>query len=166
MPDQMEPQAEPPPRIDPRMESLLDEALSPQSVEGGVPSDLTDRIVSATTDRITAGRRGVLAKIGPPLIRAFAATVIIASSVAIIHMLNGIVRNVDRIETIAESLAELQKYEYQPDSLDTQILQLAAQIDEFNSHDLWSANASSSVQDLLDFEWQLDHPGTTGSSQF
>ena len=154
------------PRIDPEMESLLDEALSPQSVPGEVPRDLTDRIVAATLDDLAAPRRGVVARIGPSLIRTVAAAVIIASSVAIILMLNGIVRNVDRMETITASLAELQKYEHHPDNLDTQILQLAAQINEFDGQELWSADASSPVQELLDFEWQLDHPGSTGTSQF
>ena len=50
---------------DPKLDSLLDEALSPFEIPGGIPNDLTERLVSATVGRLPGGAsRGVIGRIG------------------------------------------------------------------------------------------------------
>ena len=50
---------------DPKLDAMLDEALSPFEIPGGIPNDLTERLVSATAGRLPGqSPRGVVARIG------------------------------------------------------------------------------------------------------
>ena len=49
---------------DPELDALLDEALSPQSIPGGVPVDLTERIVARTEPLLRSRGDSVIARIG------------------------------------------------------------------------------------------------------
>jgi hypothetical protein len=64
---------------DPRLDALLDEALSPESVEGGLPAGLSDRIFAATSASLAPSRTrsGVLARIGFPTLSAIAAAILL-----------------------------------------------------------------------------------------
>lgn len=44
--------------LDPQFDALLDEAMSPFDVPGGVPADLSDRIVSATASHLPSVQHG------------------------------------------------------------------------------------------------------------
>lgn len=55
--------------LDPQFDALLDEAMSPFDVAGGVPADLSDRIVVATASHLPSVQQGdegdVVGRIGP-----------------------------------------------------------------------------------------------------
>jgi hypothetical protein len=55
------------------LENLLDEALAPQAVAGGLPEGLADRIAAATQPRLKASRT-VIGRIGPMRLGAALAT--------------------------------------------------------------------------------------------
>jgi len=73
-----------------RLESLLDEALSPVSVAGPMPAELNNRILAATRGELSHLRRksvpgmtGVLARIGPQWGSAIAAVWAVAISLGV-----------------------------------------------------------------------------------
>src|SRR5262245_57137761 len=68
--------------FDPKLESLLDEALAPEAIDGGVPRDLAARVFNATKDKLTR-RRTVLGRIGFGSWSAMAASWIIAGGLAV-----------------------------------------------------------------------------------
>ena len=70
-------------RFDEPLEALLDDALGPESVPGGVPADLTEKIVGATAPRL---RRGVLARIGRSTVWRVAAVAAIVCGAAALWM--------------------------------------------------------------------------------
>jgi hypothetical protein len=72
------------PRTDPALDALLDEAVS-----AGAPApdpQLAERIYRQTLPML--GRRPVLARIGPRLLRVAAAVAIVAGGVLAVSMLN------------------------------------------------------------------------------
>lgn len=71
------------PNPDPKLDALLDDALSAESIPGGVPSDLSGRIFAMTRSSLAASQRSVLARIGPMRWAAIAALLILAAGAAI-----------------------------------------------------------------------------------
>ncbi len=52
---------------DPRLESLLDQALAPRTIPGGIPDELVHRILLQTAPLLKTRHDGVLAFIGMPM---------------------------------------------------------------------------------------------------
>lgn len=72
---------------DPKLDALLDEALSPQALPGGLPAGLTDRIVARTAP-IIARRQSVIARIGVLRIASMAAMLLVGVTIALIVFQN------------------------------------------------------------------------------
>ena len=68
---------------DPKLDALLDEALSPDALPGGLPVGLTDRIVARTAP-IIVRRQSVIARIGILRIASMAAMLLAGVTVALI----------------------------------------------------------------------------------
>jgi len=140
---------------DQELEALLDEALSARSVPGGVPDDLTERIVAQTADRLQAQSSGVLARIGPARIRAVAAVLILAATIGIMVVVSGLSGPTDSLDPqIDQALAQTLSYEPVTDDIDREIQLLATAIDEFGSLNLADATTTSIDDDLAEFEAQ------------
>ncbi len=136
---------------DPKLDTLLDDALAPKSLPGGVPGDLADRIVSATADRVMGRHHGVLARIGPARIRAVAAAVIFAASVGIIVTLASIAHDVSNMHSLNQRIAQLPQAPLAADDLDVEIAMLSAEIEQY-SNELWTADTSTHDNNLIDDE--------------
>lgn len=67
---------------DPALDAMLNEALSPDAVPGGVPAGLSGRIVYATSARLHRRTPAVVARIG--MIRRIAAMLVLGATAAII----------------------------------------------------------------------------------
>ena len=95
---------------DPQLDALLSEALSPQSVAGGVPDDLTERILAATQDKLAASHPSVLARIGSRKLGSLAAAAaLVAASVGIVLFLGSpqnTTQPLIQIETDMQTLAD------------------------------------------------------------
>ena len=68
---------------DPKLDALLDEALAPDALPGGIPAGLTDRII-ARTGPIIARKQSVIARIGLLRIASMAALVLVGVTVALV----------------------------------------------------------------------------------
>ncbi len=78
--------------MDPRLESLLDEALAPRQVPGGIPRNLVDTIVTATSPRLQR-RHHILVRLNDlwwP--RALAASIVVLASAGIVLTMASIVQ--------------------------------------------------------------------------
>ena len=68
---------------DPWLDSLLDEALRPDTVDDSIPAGLCDRVFEATRHRLAPSRRSVLARIGPSRLSAIAAAIVLATGAGV-----------------------------------------------------------------------------------
>ncbi len=68
---------------DPNLDALLDEALSPDAIPGGIPAGLTDRILARTVP-IIARKQSVIARIGVLRIASMAAMLLVGVTVALL----------------------------------------------------------------------------------
>ncbi|MAE65291.1 MAG: hypothetical protein CMJ18_13550 [Phycisphaeraceae bacterium] len=138
---------------DPVLESLLDEALDARALPGGMPDGLADRIADRSAPLV--GRRSVLARIGPAQrapIRAVAAVVLLAATIAIGLTAGYIVQTARNIHQVESGFAALD-VEVSIDDLDRDLDVLAMMIDGFESDD-WDPDAS--LDDDLQFESQIN----------
>ena len=125
---------------DPQLEGLLDIALAPQSVPGGIPQDLTRKILAKTTPQLNANSSPVLAMIGPTAINAIAAVMMLAATLGLFLALHQAPHNLYFLVQLEQNLSEIVDIESTTDDLDHQIGLLAVQIDDF---DLFVSNAMS-----------------------
>ena len=133
---------------DHRFNKLLDEALSPRSVPGGLPDDLADRIMRQTADRLAPDQvRGVLGRIGPMRLSALAAAIIITAVIG----LTLIQRNEIQSSTLQQELAVIVDYEQYVDDLDEAMERLTMQINQLDIIDRWNGQ-SSSLEFFLEFD--------------
>ena len=129
-------------QADPQLEALLDEALSAESVPGGIPEGLAQRIIDKTADSLptadaatpaadagSADRHpGIIARIGPARVRALAAAVVAAASIGLVLVSMLIVRDARhkaRVDTDIETLA---RYVPPADAMDEELALLDMQI--------------------------------------
>lgn len=118
------------PRIDPQLDALLDEALAPQAVEGGVPADLAQRIYAATADRLArAGVPDVIARIGVRRFRLSAAIVLLACEVAVVALASSIAHEVRDTLVVKREFISLASYQPPVDPMDAEIDLLNRQFD-------------------------------------
>ena len=109
--------------------ALLDEALGPESIPGGPPAGLCERILAATADDLKANRPAVLARIsGSPLWRA-AAAVALAALVGL-----GVFLNLDEpqqptLAALEADLAQLNEFRFRTAPIDQEIALLAMQVE-------------------------------------
>ena len=161
----MSDQAIPKPDDDRDLEDLLDEALSVQSVPGGVPDDLVDRIDAQTADRLQVSSSGVLARIGPFRVGAIAAAVMLTAMISVV-VLNERSRPTESpdmqmqqawSETVTDDIGdEIQLLAVQDDDIDRDIQLLATAIDEFENLDLADTGTTSMDDELAEFEVQYN----------
>ncbi|NQU76774.1 MAG: hypothetical protein HQ546_10730 [Planctomycetes bacterium] len=165
-------------QFDPQLEALLDEALSAESVPGGVPTGLAERIIEKTGDSLatphidkpepdirfvaaaTPERRGVIARIGPARIRALAAAIVLAASAGVLLMTTLIARDAREIVFVKSELRTLEQYEPSADPLGEELAMLDMQIQLALSSPDWSGRNTLLDNDLADLEWDV---GTSDS---
>jgi hypothetical protein len=165
-------------QLDPQLETLLDEALSAESVPGGVPTDLVQQIMGKTSASLatpgidkpepdilltTAARsehQGVIAWIGPARIRALAAAIVLAASAGVFLMGMLIASDAREIILVKGELQTLGQYEPPTDPLEEELAMLDMQIQLALSGDDWSGQDDLLDNDLADLEWDV---GASGS---
>lgn len=136
------------PKTDPALDALLDEAVS----AGTPPVDpgLADRIYHQTLPML--GRRPVLARIGPTLLRVAAAIAIIAGGLIAVTMMSPqqpteptlVVVPDESVETIAPELAAIDSA-IEPGNtvIDEQMDLLALRVDLVSNEDTWGDDSLS-----------------------
>ena len=144
----------------PQLEGLLDIALAPQSVPGGIPQDLTRKILAKTIPQLNANSSPVLAMIGPTAINAIAAVMMLAATLGLFLALHQAPNNSYFLVQLEQNLSEIIDIESTTDDLDHQIGLLAVQINDFENHNGSSGSAQLLEGELLDYELQFN----TGTS--
>ncbi len=143
----------PPEDLDPQFEALLEQALGTESVDGGVPADLTDRIIDRTSPWLRAQRTGVIARIGPVVRAAMAAGIAIVISLAAMQL--------HQPDTTPQPIVKMPV-----DDLDSQIELLAMQIEAFDELETWDTTIAAMQEDILEYELELDADVTSSTSMF
>ena len=116
-------------QLDPQLEALLDEALSAESLPGGVPDDLAQRIVAKTSDSLgPATERAVIARIGPVWLRRAAAAIVLAASVGIVLVSALIARDAQQIVFVRGELQAIEQYEPTTDPMSEELAVLDVQL--------------------------------------
>lgn len=118
-----------PDETDPRLNGLLRDALSPESIPGGVPADLADRIVAATGDKLVPGRPSVIARIGLRRLGAVAAAVFVAVSVGILITAGSSVKTARSLNEIEADLQTLAAYPGLNEPIDQELRLLEMEMD-------------------------------------
>ena len=149
-------------QLDPQMEALLDEALSAESVPGGIPEDLADRIVEMTSDSLPGARRGadvadrrpgVIARIGPARIRALAAAIVLAASVGVVLLSVLIARDARDIAMVKIDVRAIDQYESPADPMSEELALIDMQIQLAMNDGDWSETASLLNDEVVDLEF-------------
>ena len=141
---------QPDPPDDPQFDALLRRTLAPERVGRDMPADLADRIVAATRYRLNpAGRAGVIARIGPPLVRA----VVAAAVIGVVVTVGSIINTARSLVDLQTQLNQLTAYTGPDAAIDEQLQLLATEID--------LALANADLDDYERFEdelaeWQLE----------
>jgi hypothetical protein len=146
------------------LEPILDEALAPPAVPGG----LVKRIIAATlplSDQIVA-------RIGPLRVRyataqRFAAMVVVAASLGIVMQAWGICTDAYHIVQATRHVASIMKYTAPDTSIDQQIDQLSTQIDQLaltDNHDDWSTQVGEMNKSIMGLEKLIE--SETGEQTF
>jgi len=135
-------------RFDAKLDSLLDDALGATSVPGGVPADLTEKILAVTVPKLQQADepRGVLARIGHwPAWRIAAAIVIVSSAAALWVVTTTDRRSADWTQQVNTQLAQISASESRSaDAIDQQLALLDADLELLaNVDDQWSSDLAS-----------------------
>jgi len=113
---------------DAELEALLDEALAPEAIEGGVPTDLAARIFDATKGKLQK-RRTILGRIGFGSWSAIAASWSIAGLLAVGLSTMAPPAQANPFAVIARDLRTLSDYKGPAESVDQDLASLAVQVD-------------------------------------
>ena len=140
------------------LEALLDTALAPQSVPGGLPQDLSTKILSSTTRQLSAQRTPVIAVISPTAINAIAAGMMLAATLGLFMVLRQPPSQQQIWAQLDQEIEELAAISSTTDDLDHQIGLLATQINDFESQNGHGAASQLLEDELLEYELQFD-PG-------
>lgn len=156
---------------DPVLDSLLDEALSHEAIEGGVPAGLSDRVMQATADQLPSvlpsvlNTSPVIARIGSSrmlTLRRIAAVVILFAWVGATIIVVSIVRDAKTnlnnlatvenvIEHVAHSTSEVAVVAEDVEPIDNALDQLEVDIE------LAISSTTTSWEELAaEFEAELD----------
>ena len=112
--------------IDPKLEALLDEALT----DVAVPDGLADRVFEQTREMLPAGQqRAVIARLGPWSLRNMAAAIVLAATAGILMVGGGIVRDAQEVTQTRQQIAAISGYESPVVAIDTEIEMLSMEID-------------------------------------
>ena len=149
-------------QLDPQMEALLDEALSAESVPGGIPLDLAGRIVEKTRDslpgrdvgvEITGHRSGVIARIGPAKIRALAAAIVLAASAGVVLLSVLIARDAHEIALVNNDIRTIEQYELPVDPMSEELALIDMQIQLAVSNGGWPDTTGLLDHEVIDLEF-------------
>lgn len=154
MHSQADEQHEPP---DPALERLLDAALGPDAIPGGVPADLVARITAATEERLPR-RGGVLARIDCRPVRALAASVVLAASIGIVLAVGAVLGDVQNLRAIDRELTALQQWAAPFEEIDEEIQLVALQLDQLQDGANWDGALALLDEQITAFEVQFDDP--------
>ena len=146
-----------PPRDD-TLDPLLDRVLGADSPRTAPPSDLVDRIMQSTTKQIEARGTGVLARINPAVVRAFAASVILTVTVGFMAGAYLVVQDAETIVTVKSSWNDLARIEPRVEPIDEELDVLATNIAVAQSDSDWDAARSSIEQQITDLELRISDP--------
>lgn len=149
-------------QIDPRLEALLDEALGPASVPGGVPVDLAQRIITHTQGRLHRGIAGRISPIWLPALRAMAAAVVLAAGIAVVVVSGSIVNQARNIVVVRGGLEQLAQS--RPNALDQDLAMLAMQLEVAAAERQMSAAWTDNGGDWRNLE--LDLQTLSGGATF
>ena len=98
----------------------------------------------------------MLARIGPAIIRAVAAVIVLAATIGVLATVTSIVHDAGQLRKLSVEWHEIVHTEQGIDSIDQEIQLLAMQIEQFDA-DQWEISVSSLKQDLHEFEMELDN---------
>ena len=149
-------------QLDPQIEALLDEALSAESVPGGIPRGLAERIVEKTRDSLpgahagvemTGRRPGVIARIGPARIRAMAAAIVLAASVGVVLLSVLIARDAREIALVNNDVRAIEQYELPADPMSEELALIDMQIQLAMNNGGWSETTSLLNHEVVDLEF-------------
>jgi hypothetical protein len=144
---------------DPALEALLDEALSVDSIPGGLPAGLSDRIFAATRAELAAGRARptVLGRIGMPWPLAVAASVLLLVGGALwlgvqsdvgVPARSWMAHNPSAISPTGPTMAF--------DEVDRELDLLSVQVEQFADNTHWNTATAWSGDAIEDLDFQTD----------
>jgi len=159
-------------QLDPQLEALLDEAMSAESLPGGVPDDLAQRIIARTSDSLPVPRTqvtaataesaegAVIAKIGPAWLRRAAAAIVLAASVGVVLVSGLIARDAQQIVFVRGQLKAIERYELPTDPMSEELAILDMQLRLALGNGNGSGGADLLDDELIDFEWSVGNEET------
>ena len=142
-------------QLDPQLEALLDEALSAESLPGGVPDDLVQRIVARTSGSLEpVTERAVIARIGPAVwLRRAAAAIVLAASVGVLLVSALIARDAQQIVFVRRELKAIEQYEPTTDPMSEELAILDIQLQLALGNGNGSGGTDLLDDELIDLEW-------------
>jgi len=152
-----------PPRDD-TLDPLLDRVLGADSPATAPPPGMTDRIMAATRKQIEARATGVLGRINPAVVRAFAASLLLTVTVGFTAGAYLVVQDAETIVTVKNSWNELARIEPRVDPIDEDLDALATNIAVAQSDTDWDAARESIEQQITDLDLRISDP--TGDNLF
>lgn len=143
---QAQQQGEPLP-YDEMISPLLDQTLKAPAM----PVDLAQRIFASTRGHLVAANAHWTRRLGPIWLRranAVAAGIVLASSVALMLVASGILRDAHHTVEAKQDIAELGQYQWPQTQLDQEILQLAMSVEAASSYTYVDTDAARTVSAL------------------
>jgi hypothetical protein len=145
---------------DPRLDALLDEALSADSVEGGIPAGLSDRVFAAARAELAA-EQPVLARLGAWRTFAMAASVLLLVGGALwlsVREREGtgptIVKSTR--EVAAPQATATPALAFDEDDVDRELDLLEVQVGQYADNTRWSGTTTSEGSAIDEMDFQTD----------
>lgn len=138
---------------------LLDDALKAPAM----PVDLAQRIFASTRSHLVAANAHWTRRLGPIWLRranAIAAGIVLASSVSLMLVASGILRDAHHTAEAKQDIAQLGQFQWPQTQLDQEILQLAVSVEAASSYTYVDTDAARTVSALEDM---LGPAGSTSS---
>lgn len=143
-------------QLDPQLEALLDEVLSAESLPGGIPDDLAQRIVAKTSRSLEpAAESAVIARIGPTWLRRAAAAIVLAASVGVVLVSAMIARDAQEIAFVRGEFEAIEQYEPTTDPMGEELAILDMQLQLALGNGNGSGGTDLLDDELIDFEWSV-----------